>query len=76
MVTRLHTDTMTDTMTCGVCRKDYSIAGTGPVTVDGWYGNVRVQWGRVGGVHTSRFVRVRCPICGHEQPGPGPWPFD
>lgn len=35
-----------------------------PSTVDGWYGNIEMIWGEVGGIRVPMTMRVDCPICG------------
>lgn len=63
--------------TCPKCgSENYGQASAEPATMNGWYGDEYVSWGRVGGVHCCRVVRLRCHDCGHEAPNPDFHGFD
>ncbi len=56
----------TTTKTCPKCYSDnFAERNYEPVTVNGWYGDVRYGWGRVGGVQTVQETGYRCGDCGH-----------
>lgn len=44
-----------------------------PATVSGVYGDYRILWGCVGGMHTTHRTSMVCPSCGKEIPLPNPF---
>ena len=55
---------LTSGIYCPKCKKEVE-SNNEPVTVDGWYGNIRFEWMIVGGVNTVKATKVDCPHCNH-----------
>lgn len=60
--TIMETATERNVLDCPKCGKRAESNGE-PVTVSGWYGDVRYGWGQYAGVHMCRAVRAQCPEC-------------
>lgn len=51
---------------CPKCNgSNFGVGSDEPVTMNGWYGDRRYQWGRYAGVHMVRLTGLRCDDCNH-----------
>jgi hypothetical protein len=52
---------MTKTKRCPKCKSEsFGQSSNEPVTIGGWYGNIRFGWQEISGVRVVRETAIRC----------------